>query len=188
MQNPPRRWAVVVAMIWSTGHLLTFFVLMVQAFARPIATSVSEEQHAALLKIAEEVRNAVLANDHETLLSLYPEMAISNGGRERLLRLLQTEDAFNKASGLVVESLDIAPTETTCNSSEFTLTFLTSTLVTRTRDKRAQSKGFYVALSPLHSQQWHLIDGRHLTKEQSQKLFRELPVEMHSPTIQRTTL
>jgi hypothetical protein len=153
------------------------------------AEAITPEQSKAILQLAHDGKKAYLAKDYETFVGLlYPEMVKAAGGKEKMVQIMKSEDEKNAAAGVVVESFDFGASDSVYTGSQFTVTFLTSTMIANVGGNRIQSKSFYVAFSPLRSNRWYLLDGTRLTKQQFQQLFRGLPSDLALPNVERKVL
>jgi hypothetical protein len=163
----------------------TLIVPILQVAAEPI----TPEQREAIFQLAQDGKKAFFAKDYETFVGLlHPEMVKAAGGKEKMIPLLKSEDDKNAAAGVVIESFDFGTTDSVHTGSQFTITFLTSTMIANIGGNRMQSKSFYVAFSPIGSNRWYLLDGTRLTRQQFQQLFRGLPADLALPSVERKKL
>lgn len=164
---------------------VSLFCLAALAFATAaFAAPLSSEDVALLEKRANEVREAFVKSDSETIVGMtHPSLFKLVGGKDKLLQVTKAGMEQLKAANFeITESKLGTPTETYAAGNDL-VCFYPMTMALKVGDKRARSVGFLICVRPAAGGDWLFLDAAGLRKNPGmlKMLLPDLPADVPLP-------
>jgi hypothetical protein len=158
-----------------------FFFIALLHVGAALAQPNPDEIRRTLVSQAEAVRRAMLDDDHPKMVDLtHPKLVEGVGGREKMIRMLETAARNLNSKGLKRSVTMEKPSELAAAGDEW-FGIVPFELELAGPERRESAKSFLVAVSGDGGKSWKFIDAGRMDRARLKRLLPNFPTDLHLP-------
>jgi hypothetical protein len=131
---------------------------------------------------AEELGQAIVANDHERIVDgTHPKIIEKAGGRDQMIALLEFNAQQMKSNGSTIQSVSFDTPADLAEGGAELFGIIRYSLVMTVRGRQANQRFFLIGVSEDGGRIWKFVDGGQADLAKVRKLFPNFPGQLRLP-------